>query len=151
MAQIKLNVNQLVARAVAVTNGITGNLTGDVTGDVTGDLTGTVIGGVQQSVVAVTADGAIAVPSASTTYYITKAGVAAMTLVDPTATTHDGIRLTFIAASANAHTLDLVTGINGGAADVGTFGGALGDGTVIEAYQGEWFEVPGNNANVTWA
>lgn len=102
-------------------------------------------------VVAVTADGAITVPNGNTTYYITKAGVAAMTLVDPTVTTHDGLRLTFIAATANAHTLDLVTGINGGAADVGTFGGAVADGVVIEAYQGVWYEVPGGNANVSWA
>lgn len=102
-------------------------------------------------VVAVTADGAITVPNGNTTYYITKAGVAAMTLVDPTATTHDGLRLTFIATTANAHTLDLVTGINGGAADIGTFGGAVGDGVTIEAYQGVWYEVPNNNANVTWA
>ena len=105
----------------------------------------------RQPVIAVTSDGAISVPNGNTTYYCTKAGVAAMTLVDPTATTHDGLRLTFIATTANANTLDLVTSINGGAADIGTFGGASGDGTVIEAYQGTWYEVPGNNANVTWA
>lgn len=102
-------------------------------------------------VIAVTADGAIAVPNGNTTYYITKAGVAAMTLVDPTATTHDGLRLTFISTTAQAHTLDLVTGINGTAADVGTFGGAIDDGVVFEAYQGVWYEVPGANNNVTWA
>jgi hypothetical protein len=102
-------------------------------------------------VIAVTADGAVSVPNGNTTYYITKAGVAGMTLVDPTATTHDGLRLTFIAATANAHTLDIVTGVNGSAADVGTFGGALGDGVTIEAYQGVWYQVPGSNTNVTWA
>lgn len=102
-------------------------------------------------VVAVTADGAITVPSGNTTYFITKAGVAAMTLADPTATTHDGLRLTFISVGAHAHTLDLVTGINGGAADVGTWGGAAGDGVVIEAYQAKWYQVPGGNANVTFA
>lgn len=134
-----------------VTGDVTGDITGDITGDVTGDVTGNLVGGVQHPVIAVTADGAIAVPAVSTSYYCTKAGVAAMTLVDPTATTHDGVRLTFIATTANANTLDLVTGINGGAADIGTFGGAAGDGTVIEAYQGVWYEVPGANTNVTWA
>lgn len=104
----------------------------------------------RRPVITVTADGAITVPNGDTSYYITKAGVAAMTLVDPTADTHDGLRLTFISTTAQAHTLDLVTGINGGAADVGTFGGAAGDGVTIEAYQGAWYEVPGNNANVTF-
>lgn len=103
-------------------------------------------------VIAVTGDGAVAVPNGNTTYFITEnSDGATMTLVDPTATTHDGLRLTFISTTAQAHSLDLVTGINGGAADVGTFGGAAGDGVVIEAYQGVWYEVPGNNTNVTWA
>lgn len=105
----------------------------------------------RQPIIAVTADGAISVPNGNTTYYITEdVDGAAMTLVDPTATAHDGLRLTFISTTAQAHALDLVTGINGGAADVGTFGGAVGDGVVIEAYQGVWYEVPGNNANVSW-
>ncbi len=109
--------------------------------------------GVVKSVpVTVTADGAIAVPPGDTTYFITKAGVAAMTIVAPTATTHDGIRLTFISTTAQAHTLDMASsGINGGSADIGTFGGAAGDGVTIVAYQGHWYEVPGNNKNVSWA
>jgi len=114
-------------------------------------VTATLIGGVQETVVAVTADGAIAVPAGSRTYFITKAGVAAMTLVDPTATTHDGIRLTFIATTAHAHTLSNAagSGFNGGGAakDVGTFGGAIGDGITIVAYQGKWWLE--NSINVT--
>lgn len=103
-------------------------------------------------VIAVSASGAIAVPNGNTSYYITEDSAgAAMTLVDPTATTHDGLRLTFISTTAQTHSLDLVTGINGGAADVGAFGGAVGDGVVIEAYQGVWYEVPNNNTNVTWS
>ena len=118
----------------------------------TGAITGDVVGGVRDNeFTTVAADGAVAIPSYDTTYYITKAGVAAMTLVDPTATTHDNLKLTFIATTANAHTLDLVTGINGGAADVGTFGGAAGDGVTIIAYQGVWYQLPGNNTNVTFA
>lgn len=92
---------------------------------------------------AVTADGAIAVPSVNKTFIITKAGVAAMTLVDPTATTHDGIRLTFISGTANAHTLDngAGSGFNGGGAgtDKATFGAAVGDGITIVAHQGKWY------------
>lgn len=104
------------------------------------------------AVAAVTADGAISVPVGNTTYFITEdADGAAMTLVDPTATTHDGVTLTFISTTAQAHTLDLVTGINGGAADVGTFGGAVGDSVTIVAYQGVWYEMPNANVNVTWA
>jgi hypothetical protein len=92
---------------------------------------------------AVTADGAITIPTADKTFYITKAGVAAMTIVDPTATTHDNIKLTFISTTAQAHTLSNAagSGFNDGGAggDVGTFGGAKGDNITICAYQGKWY------------
>lgn len=105
------------------------------------------------AVVAVSADGAISIPITNTTYYATKAGVAAMTIVNPTATTHDGLRLTFVATTANANTLSNAAGAgfnNGGAAsDIGTFGGAVGDNIVIEAYQGKWYVV--SKTNVTLA
>lgn len=102
-------------------------------------------------VLTVTADGAVAIPSVNTTYYCTKAGVAAMTLADPTATTHDGLRLTFIATTANANTLTNTTGFGagGGSLDVATFGGAIGDNIVIEAYQAKWYVV--STRNVTLA
>ena len=116
-----------------------------------GGVTADLAGGVKETIVAVSADGAIAVPAASRSYFITKAGVAAMTIVNPTATTHDGIRLTFISTTAQAHTLDNSAGAgfnDGGAgADVGTFGGAKGDNIVIEAYQGKWYVV--SKVNVT--
>lgn len=109
-------------------------------------------GVVKSTPLAVTADGAIAIPPGDKTYFITKAGVAAMTIAAPTVTTHDGIRLTFISTTAQAHTLDMASsGINGGSADIGTFGGAAGDGVTIQAYQGHWYEVPGGNTNVVWA
>lgn len=118
-------------------------------GGFTGDLTG----GVKEPVGAVTANGAITIPAASKSFFITKAGVAAMTIGNPTATTHDGVRLTFISTTANAHTLDNSAGAgfnDGGAAkDVGTFGGAKGDNIVIEAYQGKWYVV--SAVNVTLA
>lgn len=103
--------------------------------------------------VAVSADGAISVPSSNTTYYITKAGVAAMTLADPTATTHDGLTLRFISTTSNAHTLSNAAGsgfnAGGAASDIGTFGGAKGDNIVITAYQGKWYVV--SKTNVTLA
>lgn len=101
--------------------------------------------------VVVTANGAIAVPTSNTTYYITKAGVAAMTLVDPTATTHDGLTLTFVSTTAQAHTLSNAAGsgfnAGGAATDVGTFGGAKGDGISVTAYQGIWYVL--RTVNVT--
>lgn len=105
-------------------------------------------------IVAVAADGAIAVPTEDTTYFVTKAGVAAMTLVDPTSATHDGIELTFIATTANAHTLSNAAGSgffsSGGASkDIATFGGAIGDGLTIVAYLGKWYIKPGNEKNIT--
>lgn len=122
------------------------------TGNLTGNVTGNVSGGIDEPFVVVSADGAITVPTVNTTYFVTKAGVAAMTIVAPTATTHDGIRLTFISTTAQAHTLDMASsGINGGSADIGTWGGAAGDGVTIVAYQAHWYEVPGSNKNVTWA
>lgn len=105
------------------------------------------------AVLAVSANGAISVPSVNTTHYFTKAGVAAMTIVDPTATTHDGVRLTFVATTANANTLSNAagSGFNAGGAgsDVATFGGAIGDLIVIEAYQGKWYVI--DKTNVTLA
>lgn len=106
------------------------------------------------SIVAVTADGAISIPAYNVHYFITKAGVAAMTIADPTATTHDGVTLTFVATTANAHTLDNSAGSgffsSGGATkDVGTFGGAIGDGFTIIAYQGKWYIDPRGVTNVT--
>ncbi len=129
------------------------SFTGPLTGNVTGNVTGNITGGIVEPLVAVTADGAISVPSVNTTYFITKAGVAAMTLVDPTATTHDNLQLTFISVTANAHTLSngAGSGFNGGGAgsDVGTFGAAKGNNIVIRAYQGDWYVV--SSVNVTLA
>lgn len=103
---------------------------------------------------AVTADGAITVPLFNRTHFITKAGVAALTIVDPTATTHDGVTLTFIATTAQAHTLSNAAGSGffssgGGTKDIATFGGAIGDGITIIAYQGKWYIDPRGVTNVT--
>lgn len=126
---------------------------GGVTGNVTGDVTGNVVGGVKHPVVLVTADGAIAVPAVSTSYHITKAGAAAMTLVDPTAVTHDGVRLTFFSETAFAHTLSNAAGSGfnaaGAGADVGTFAAAAANQIEIEARNGKWWVL--RNVGVTLA
>lgn len=86
------------------------------------------------------------------TVVITKAGVAALTIADP-ATTQNGLEMTFISATAQAHTLSNAAGSGfnggGGAADVGTFGGAKGDGMTIVAYGGVWYVK--DKTNVTLA
>jgi len=104
---------------------------------------------------AASASGAIAIDVKAKTVFITKGSIAALTLVDPTTTTHDGYEITFISTTAFAHTLDNSAGSgfnNGGSgSDVGTFGGAIGDGLTIKAYQGIWYVMPGTNLNVTLA
>ena len=79
-------------------------------------------------------------------------GVGAATIADPTATTDDFKILTIISATAQAHTLTYATtGFNAGGSgtDVGTFGGAKGDGLTLVAYQGVWYVM--NKTNVTLA
>lgn len=97
---------------------------------------------------------AITIPAYNVHYFITAAGVSAMTIADPTATTHDGVTLTFIAATANAHTLSNAAGSGffssgGGTKDVATWGGAIGDGFSIIAYQGKWYIDPRGVTNIT--
>jgi hypothetical protein len=108
---------------------------------------------------AVSADGAIAIPSGNRIYFITKGTAAAITLADPTtgapsAGGHDGVVLTFVSTTAAAHTVSNAAGSgffsSGGASkDVGTFGGAIGDGFACIAYLGKWYIDPRGVTNVT--
>lgn len=95
------------------------------------------------------ADGAINIKSG--TVVITKAGVCALTLADPTATVDDFKILEIRSVTANAHTVSNAagSGFNGGGsgADVGTFGAAKGNGFRLLAYQGDWYVI--SNTNVT--
>lgn len=136
--------------STAFPNGVTADVVGNVTGNVTGDVTGNLSGGVQRTVQVASANGAITIKSGYVV--LTKAGVAAMTLADPTATTDDGKELTVIAQTANAHTVTIAGGLNGAGAgaDVGTFGGAVGDRFSVVAYNGKWY-ASGVNVNVTFA
>ena len=127
-------------------NGVTADITGNVTGNVTGDLTGAT----KRPVSVASADGAISIKDGYV--MITKAGVAALTLADPTATTDDGKELTVISTTANAHTVTIAGGLNGAGsgADVGTFGAAAGNRFTVVAYNGKWWS-SGVAVNVTFA
>ena len=98
-------------------------------------------------VVALSTDGAVTLSSGI--IQLAKAGVLALTLAAPT---EDGRVLIFDATTANAHTITITAGLRGagGGADVGTFGGAIGDGTTLYSYNGAWYVWPGTSLNVSW-
>lgn len=148
-------VATLGAVTMAALTATTGTFSGAVSGTTwtgTGIATATQIKA-REFVLAMGANGAITIPAYSQVIVFTKAGVVEATLADPTATTHDGVRLLFIAATAQANTVDngAGSGFNAGGAgsDVATFGGAIGDSLEIVAYQGKWYVV--NSINVTLA
>lgn len=96
-----------------------------------------------------TVNGAITIKMG--TVFLNKAGVLAATLASPTSGADDNKELTIIAMQAQANTVTLTAGFNGGgtASDVATFGGAIGDSMTIVAYKGVWYVK--NLVNVTLA
>lgn len=98
------------------------------------------------------ADGAITINAGIVV--ITKSTAAAITLAAPVSGTDDGKILEIFSATAAAHTVtNAAPGFNNPASaatsDVGTFGGAKGDGFECIAYQGAWYAV--HSRNVTFA
>lgn len=95
------------------------------------------------------ADGAITMKDGIVV--VTKGSACAMTLAAPNA--DDNGVLIIDSHTAQAHTLTISGGLRnaGSGSDVGTFGGAIGDGIVLYAYNGAWYPVPGTNTNVTFA
>jgi hypothetical protein len=94
-------------------------------------------------------DGAI--PIKSHVHLITKGSAAALTLGTPT-TAQNGTIIYIVSTTAQTHTVTCATiGFNAGNADtdVGTFGGAIGDGFTVVAYGGEWYVM--SNIDVTLA
>ena len=95
-------------------------------------------------------------PNIYSTYVLTKGSAAAIVLPAPTAGKpsaggQDGFQIKFIAGSAQAHVVTQTTpGFNGGGSgvDVATFGGALGDNLVLEAYNGAWYTVSTRNVTL---
>jgi hypothetical protein len=117
---------------------------------------GSTVGQPVWPVVSYGAAGAIAVPSVNTIVRLKSGTTSAMTLNDPA---KDNEAIVIIQASdAEAYTVDngstnntSGSGFNGGGTttDVGTFGGAIGDGMVIRANNGTWLVV--TKTNITLA
>lgn len=109
--------------------------------------------GVFDSHEVLSADGTVQWPSQGTKHvFITKGSACAITLAAPVSGEHDNCRIVFVATTAHAHTVTLGTlGFNAGnsSKDVGTFGGAIGDGFECVAYGGEAYTA--NVVNVTFA
>lgn len=108
-------------------------------------------GPIQHDTQVLSAAGAITIKSGIV--IITASSAAALTLAAPTAGTDDGKVLIIDSTTAQAHTVTIANGLRGAGAgaDVGTFGGAIGDGVALYAYNGAWYTVPGTNLNVTFA
>ncbi len=95
------------------------------------------------------AAGAILVPNEDARIFLVAASAAAMTLRLPT-TDEDGKQLTVQAGAAQAYTVTVpsATGYKN-TTGTATFGGAIGDAMVIQAYKGQWLPVVATN--VTFA
>lgn len=100
---------------------------------------------------AVSASGALAIPTGDAVINITAAGVAALTIPAPAVGTDDYKRLTIVSTTAQAHVLTQgAVGFNAkGASGTITWGAAKGNTAVIEAYQGNWYVI--GNVGVTVA
>jgi hypothetical protein len=75
------------------------------------------------------------------TVLASKAGVLAITLPAPVATSQDGVVLTVTATTAQANTVTCPSGsgIIEGTGNILTFGGAIGDYVVLIALAGKWY------------
>lgn len=99
---------------------------------------------------AMSANGAATIGAGSVVF--TKAGVLAATLAAPTAG-QAGTRMTFIAGTANAHTLTATglidDGVTGGSKDLATFAAFVGASITLEAYNLKWVVVANNNVTIS--
>jgi len=101
--------------------------------------------GVQFPTQELTDSGAITIPCGLVV--LNKAGVITATLAAPTV---NGLFLFISSETAQAHVVDMASsGVNGGSADQGTFGGAVADCVALMSYDGHWYQI--SNHNVTWA
>ncbi len=96
-------------------------------------------GGQKAAIITLAVSGAIQ-PRTSATYALNKAGVAAMTLAAPTATTDDGVTIVIYSDSANAHTLTATALLDTGSANaaIATFANSKGSGLTLQAFNGRW-------------
>lgn len=106
------------------------------------NTSGTLAAVVQEPAVAFAASGAVSIPGG--TVFITASGAAALTLAAPIAGPassggHDGLSISFISTTAEDHTVTTPANAINGSKHVGTFGGAIGDGFTLTAYNGVWY------------
>lgn len=104
---------------------------------------------VQDPVTVAAASGAITSPGL---VMITAAGVAALTLAAPIAGPQssggqDGMSVSFIAATAQAHTVTTPANKINGSLHIATFAAAIGNAITFRAYNGIWYST--TNVNVT--
>ncbi len=101
-------------------------------------------------ITAYSADGAIT--KESHVAVITKAGVGAMTLALPTATTQDGMTIVITSSTANAHVVTCANGFQagetGGPFDKVTLAAFPGSSATLVAYQAIWLVVSDQIATV---
>jgi hypothetical protein len=101
---------------------------------------------VQYPVVAYATDGAITLIAGGIAI-LTKGSAGAYTLAAPVGS---GAVLIIVAGSAQAHVVTVTGMAVGSGQDVGTFGGAINDSTILVSYNSQWY-VAGGTRNVTWA
>ena len=87
------------------------------------------------------AAGAILIPNEDARIFLVAGTAAAMTLAAPS-TAADGLTLTVQAGAAQAYTVTTPTATGfKNTTGTATFGGAIGDNMVIQAYKGQWLPV----------
>lgn len=135
---------------------VTHNILAPATTGLTSDLPDFPVGQVAQvdpngqTIVTASVDGALTIPTQDTLILVQKAGVCAMTLANPT-TAQDGLQVTILSGTANAHTVTYTAGFYGDttSSDVATFAAKVGASMTIKAQGGKWGVVA--LANVTLA
>ena len=92
-----------------------------------------------KNIVTYSVSGAIAIPNQNSIIVLDKAGVAAMTLAGPAAD-QDGLEVTILSATAQAHTVTYTAGFYGDttSSDVATFAAKAGASMTILARGGTW-------------
>jgi len=88
-------------------------------------------------------------PKGDTVYVITKAAAAALTVGAPSKA-QDGLRLTFLSATAAAHTVTSAAGFYGDTtgSDIATFAAKIGASMTIEANAGAWGVIALGNVTI---
>jgi hypothetical protein len=99
----------------------------------------------RQSATEYTASGEVTIPASSQTIIVK--GVEDPIALTCAAPTRNGIRLTFLATTALAHTVQNTGGGWNRNPTTATFGGAIGDSFTVESYGGYWYII--NSINIT--